>query len=110
MSTKAVREIAVKWDDILLVCRKCGKKLDGGFGAKQDDRLDKVLRKEIKRGKRRVKVVPVPCLDICPKNAVTVLKGGAPGSAFLVPRGADAGDVLRAMGLAEEDTRRDTAK
>lgn len=64
------------WRGAILVCRKCGKKLDGGFGPKGKTSLAKALRKAIGGGKgRRAKlgVVETGCLDICPKGAVTVI-------------------------------------
>jgi len=99
---KSVREIPAKWDDILFVCRKCGKKLDGGFGPDGSDRLDKVLRKALKQERSaKVKIVPVSCLKICPKNAVTVIKAGNPRQIYLVAEDADAFETLESLGLRE---------
>ncbi len=98
--SKSIREIPAKWDEILLVCRKCGKKLHGGFGDDGTARLDKVLRKTLKqRGRKTVKIVPVACLDICPKNAVTVIKASAPSRIHLVASGSDASEALDALDL-----------
>jgi ribosomal protein L21 len=41
------------WQDVVLVCRKCSKKLDGGFGPKGRASLRKALRKELKLKKGR---------------------------------------------------------
>jgi predicted metal-binding protein len=100
LPSKTIRQIPAKWDEILLVCRKCGKKLDGGFGDDGSVKLDKVLRKTLKeRGRKGVEIVPVGCLDICPKNAVTVIKASAPGQVFIVSSGADAAQALDALEL-----------
>ena len=100
-STRAVREISVKWDDVLLVCRKCGKKQGGGFGPRGSSRLEKVLEKSLRgKGRPRTKVIAVPCLDICPKNAVVVLKGSQRGAAYIVSPGTPETEVLDALGLA----------
>jgi predicted metal-binding protein len=101
-SLKTVRETPAKWDEVLLVCRKCGKKLDGGFGDDRSSRLDRILRKALKQVDRsRVKLVSVSCLKVCPKGAVTVVRGSNPGSVYLVAAGADASDALDALGFKE---------
>ena len=66
------------WREVLLVCRKCGSKR-GGFGPEG---------RNLKR-RREVRVLEVGCLGVCPKGAVTVVRGGAPGEMLLVPLGMD---------------------
>lgn len=92
------RAIAAKWSEVVLVCRKCSKKLDGGFGRKGDVRLEKALKGEFP-GKRGPKVLAVPCLDICPKQAVCVVVGGQPGRVHLVARGTPVDEVIAALAL-----------
>lgn len=60
-------------DDLLLVCRKCQKKSAGIEGRP----LSKWLKRELKhRGEgKRFRIVQVDCLDLCPKRAVTLLRG-----------------------------------
>lgn len=41
---RAVKTLRADWTDIVLVCRKCSKKLKGGFGADGDERFAKALR------------------------------------------------------------------
>lgn len=101
-----MKPIRSDWTDVVLVCRKCAKKLDGGFGPDGEEPLAKALRAEIARregGKpmkkprrkgARVAVVEVPCLDICPKNAAVVIPAGQPGRWRTVPRGADLSALL----------------
>jgi predicted metal-binding protein len=97
---KPVREVSAKWGEILLVCRKCSKKLHGGFGEDGSRKLDKVLSKALKeRGRKDVKIVSVGCLDICPKNAVTVVKASEPARVFLVGPAMDASQVLGTLDL-----------
>ena len=52
------------WTEVVLVCRKCSKKLDGGFGDNGDQRLAKVLRKRGggKGRKAQLGVIEVDCL------------------------------------------------
>ena len=93
---KHMRSIEAKWDDVLLVCRTCGKKLDGGFGKKGREGLDKLL-KGVTNGKRGPKVLAVPCMDICPKDAVCVVRASAPRRIHLIPAGAPVERVIAAL-------------
>ena len=57
--------------ELLLACRKCQKKL------KHEDRGLSRLKKTVKRRNkgspgRELRVVNVPCMDVCPKGGVTV--------------------------------------
>lgn len=62
------------WEgQLVLACRKCQKKL------KQDEQLHSLskLKKTIKRHnkehpERLLHVINVPCMDLCPKDGVTV--------------------------------------
>lgn len=89
------------WAEVVLVCRKCAKKLDGGFGADGDLRLAKALRKDLKaKGRKaRVGIVEVGCFDVCPKNAVVAVRASNPGDWVIVPRGASTVSVTRRLGL-----------
>ena len=95
------------WTEVVLVCRKCSKKLDGGFGADGDEKLAKVLRKALKtqgggKGRKaRVGVIEVGCFDICPKNAVVAVTASKPGDWVIVPRGASTSAVTERLGLGE---------
>ena len=69
------QRVRSNWRHALLVCAKCSKKLDGGFGPKQQ-KLAKALRRELQAKKGRKShtgVVEVPCLDVCPKGGVVVV-------------------------------------
>ena len=95
-----LRTVRANWADTLLVCRKCSKKLDGGFGAKGRTPLAKALRKDLAVGKSRkgaFGIVEVKCLNVCPKDAVAVVRGTRPGEWLLVPRGAKLDDVVDAL-------------
>ena len=70
------RHIRADWETALLVCRKCSKKLGGGFGAKGKASLAKALKQELgaKGGRKsKIGIVEVKCLGICPKHAVTMI-------------------------------------
>ena len=102
---KAWKQVKTDWRDVVLVCRKCSQKLDGGFGPDGDEALAKALKKalarpygagsgKIKPRRREIAVLDVGCLDICPKKAVVMIKGSDPKSMMLVPQGAGMDDVL----------------
>ena len=85
-----------------LICRKCSKKLDGGFGPGGDERLAKALRKHLslKKGRKAAAgIVEVNCLGICPRGAVTVVDGAASRDWLLVRPGADLDELAEALGL-----------
>src|SRR5690606_37486277 len=84
----------------VLVCRKCSKKLDGGFGAKGRTPLAKALRKLVglKKGRKaRMGIIETGCLGLCPKGGVTVVDGAHPGEWMVVYPGADLDDLLRRL-------------
>jgi predicted metal-binding protein len=96
---------------VVLVCRKCSRKLHGGFGDDGDQRLAKALRKGLggKGRTARVGVVEVGCFDVCPKNAVVTVRASHPGDWVIVPRGASSQAVARRLGLTEPESANDEA-
>ena len=101
MTVAGLDPIRAPWDGIVLVCRKCSKKLGGGFGPKGKQGLAKALRAELKdTGRRRaVRVVEVGCLSLCPKGAVTVAGAAHPGAVLAVPGRTEPEAVLTALRL-----------
>lgn len=108
--SKAWKQVKADWRDVVLVCRKCSKKLDGGFGADGEETLAKALRKSLanpdrtgfgrnKPRRREIAVLEVGCLDICPKKAVVALRAADPGRWVVVPEGADLAEVTLRLGL-----------
>jgi hypothetical protein len=80
------------WHGCVLVCGKCSKKLDGGFGAKGRTSLAKALSKQDGFGRKRkasVGVVETKCLGLCPKRAVTVVDTRGPERWLVVPAGIE---------------------
>ena len=106
--TKPIRRIPTKHEEVILVCRKCLKKIGGGFGPNGDMRFDKAMRRELGLGKgrkSRIRFLRVPCFDICAKNAVTVVKGSEPESFYGIPRGAALEEVAATLGLGSKKKR-----
>lgn len=98
-----MKTVRSNWSDAILVCAKCSKKLDGGFGPKGKTLLGKALRKHLRLKKGRkaeAGIVEVKCLGICPRGAVTVVNGAQSREWLLVPEGADLADVARDLGLS----------
>ena len=105
----AIKTAKTRWRDVVLVCRKCSKKLDGGgFGPDGDRSLRKALRKDLNAGKGRkadLAVIETGCFDVCPKNAVVAFNAARPEALLIVPRGADLREVKARLGLDEGATR-----
>ncbi len=82
----------------VVVCGKCARKLDGGFGAKAGRPLRKEFKRLLKSGLwgRKVRVVEASCLGLCPKRRQVVASAGqlAAGRLLVVDPGEDAAAVL----------------
>ena len=112
MSDRKLRRVKARWQEFALVCRKCSKRLNGGFGDAGDQRLAKALRQHLRQAgepakgrKARLGVVEVGCLDICPKHGVVVIRSGAPGDWLIIPAGMPLVEVaaLLAQGEAQRE-------
>jgi predicted metal-binding protein len=93
------------WRETILICKKCSKKMKGGFGPKAKTRLKKALAEKLALKKGRlaaIGLIEVGCFDLCPKRAVTVAKGSEPGMFYVVPRGAHLDEIIAALGLSEQ--------
>ena len=89
------------WHELLLVCRKCAGKLDGGFGPKGKDDLVRAFKQLLRdTGRRReVRLLEVGCLGLCPKGGVTVMHGARPGEMLVVPEGIDLAELAARLAL-----------
>ncbi len=102
MEARLKASVRSNWANTVLVCAKCSKKLDGGFGPKGKAPLAKALRKHLGLGKGRkgtAGIVEVKCLGVCPRGAVTVVNGAASREWLLVPEGTDLDAVAGELGL-----------
>ena len=85
------------WRDVVVACRKCGKKLDDeGFGTDGDQTLPRALKSTLRAAgpRRDVRVVESKCLGLCPKKAVAVVLARNPGEILAVPPGTPAARLL----------------
>ena len=82
---------------IVLLCGKCARKMDGGYGPQGKDTLRSILREAIREAghRRDVRVVDARCLGICPRKAVTVINASNPGMVFIVPAGMSSARALK---------------
>jgi hypothetical protein len=55
VAPETVTSVATGWEETLLICRKCSKKLFGGFGENGDKPFKTVLRARLREtGRRRL--------------------------------------------------------
>lgn len=87
------------WREVVLVCRKCGKKLKGGFGEKRKDTLKTFLRQALREAGRRrdVRVIETSCLGVCPKQGVTALNASRPQTIHVIPAGTGGETAMRTL-------------
>lgn len=72
--------IITSWKTVILLCGKCARKLDGGFGHKHKESLRSVLRTELRARdlRRDIRIIETRCMGICPKKAVTAINASPP--------------------------------
>lgn len=87
------------WGTVILLCGKCARKMEGGYGKKKQHTLRSALRAELKATgpRRRVRIVETRCMGLCPKKAVTALNASRPERILTVPKGTSAEAALAAL-------------
>lgn len=103
MAAGVKHRVAASWSSAVLVCAKCSKRLNGGFGPRGKQSLGKALRKHLhlKKGRKAAAgIVDVKCLGVCPRGAVTVVNAAASQEWLIVPAGADLDAVAKEAGLS----------
>ncbi len=88
--------IPTGWTDTLLICRKCSRKLNGGFGDDGKQTLRQMLREMLRKNGRRgqVGLIETRCLGICPKQAVTAMRSTDPTRFHVVAAGTQPTDLI----------------
>ncbi|CAN5122928.1 hypothetical protein BH10PSE13_BH10PSE13_15130 [soil metagenome] len=97
-----MKTVSAQWDAAILVCKKCSKKVGGGFGEKGKTSLAKALRARgnDKHGRKAdFGIIETACLKVCPKNAVIAINGAQPHKWLVVPRGTDVNEVAAMLGV-----------
>lgn len=87
------------WDDIILVCAKCERKLKGGYGPAGKKDLSKVLSRALDDGGARIGVVETLCLDVCPRGGVTTVLASRPGQFTVIPAETPIDEIMNTLGL-----------
>jgi hypothetical protein len=66
-----------------------------------DEKLRAVLKQALRgAGRRRgVRVLETGCFSVCPKGAVSVMRGARPGEIMVVPKGIEPEALLDRLGL-----------
>ena len=92
--------VPAPWRTFVVACRKCGKRLDGGYGPDGDETLRRAVKQALRQAGRRgtLHVVETGCLSLCPKGGVAVLRADRPGELHVIPAGLDGPELLAALG------------
>ena len=97
-----MRRVAADWASVILVCGKCSRRVDGGFGRKGRTPLAKLLR-DAGNGRKGRKadhgVIETKCQKICPKKGVLAIEASRPRDWMIVPAGLGDAEVLALFGL-----------
>ncbi len=95
-TAEAPPAIEAPWQDIVLTCAKCTRKLKGGFGRKRRYSLRDILKQGLRDAglRRNLRVVEVGCLGLCPRDAVTLVRASHPRELRRIPAGSAFSDVL----------------
>jgi len=97
-----IRRAKADWQGVVLVCGKCSRKVDGGFGPKGRTPLAKLLRSIWGKGRKAERgVIETKCLKLCPKRAVAVVDSARPGEWLVVPAGEPIDAVLQRLSRPE---------
>ena len=111
MRSPAVRNIVpANWRAAIIVCRKCEKKLGGGFGADGKQRLSKMLRGHARGGRGRkaaLGVIESKCLKLCPKRAVTVVNSARPHEWQIIRPGTAIEEIERRLEIGSRPAAED---
>ncbi|MBI1186950.1 MAG: hypothetical protein GC206_06385 [Alphaproteobacteria bacterium] len=102
MTSPALQRRASKWRDVVLICRKCSRRAGGGFGPNGKRPLAKALRKalDLPKGRRaKLGIAEIGCLGVCPKDAVTLVRGTSPDEILVAPVDAPLDDIIAALKL-----------
>jgi hypothetical protein len=84
------------WEgDLILACRKCQKKLKGDSSLQELSKLKKMIRRFNKEAPEAVlHLINVPCMDLCPKDAVTICLPAKHPQSLSILRSKDDVDLL----------------
>ena len=97
-----IRIVTTRSKTLVAICRKCGKKVGGGFGDNGKTSLAKALKKTLDLPKWRrspIRIVETGCMKLCPKGAVAVTTSGDARLVYVIPEGVPVAEVAAHLGL-----------
>ncbi len=99
-----IRMAKSRWTGVVLVCGKCSKKIDGGFGDDGRASLAKALRQRAGKGRKATHgVIETKCLKLCPKRAVALVDAACPERWLVVDAGESIDAVAIRIGMVPAD-------
>ena len=83
--------------NLLLACSKCQKKLKGEPGMRELAKLKKTIKRRNKlHPEAALHLISLPCMNLCPKGAVTIcLPAAKPPMLSLLRKEADLDELYR---------------
>lgn len=92
----ALKSYPAPWHEhrLVLACRKCQKKLKGQANLKPLANLRKAVKKHNPSHPTPLHILNVKCMDLCPKNAVTICLPGLSDDRVRLLRSQDDLDAL----------------
>ena len=99
---RGIRTVTTRSETLVAVCKKCSKKVGGGFGDGGKASLAKALKKalDLPKWKRSpIRIVETGCMKLCPKGAVAVITSGDARLVFVIPAGTPVVEVAAHLGL-----------
>ncbi|UAJ11371.1 (2Fe-2S) ferredoxin domain-containing protein [Polymorphobacter megasporae] len=102
MSLPGIRTVPTPATTLVAICKKCGKKVGGGFGEDGSKSLAKALVKTLglpKWKRSPIRIVETGCMKLCPRRAVAVTTSRDAGLVYVVPQDTPVIDVAVQLGL-----------
>lgn len=97
-----IRTISTRSETLVAICRKCSKKLGGGFGDGGKQSLAKALKHDLDLPKWKrspVRLVETGCMKLCPKGAVAVATSRDARLVHIIPGGTPVVEVAAHLDL-----------
>lgn len=98
----SIRTVTTPSTTLVAICKKCGKKMGGGFGDGGGKSLAKALKThlDLPKWKRSpIRIVETGCTKLCPRRAVAVTTSRDPTLVFVIPQETPVGEIAAHLGL-----------
>jgi predicted metal-binding protein len=96
MASRKIKSYPARWQgELMLACKKCQKKLKKNDDLASLANLKKTVKERNKRGPATwLHIVNVPCMDLCPKDAVAICMPARAADRLMILRGKKDLEVL----------------